>query len=57
MLCKYCNSVESKYAWCMPCYILYKRIKKYGFEFLFLDSTTNEYKATGSDTRFIKLLT
>lgn len=56
MLCKVCNTNESKYSWCVPCYILYKRMKKYGYEFKFLPEDVGCYKATSVDMRFIEIL-
>lgn len=53
MLCQICKETESKYSWCVPCYILYKRMKKYGYDFQFLPKEVNEYKPTSKDTRFI----
>jgi hypothetical protein len=53
MLCKICNQNESKYSWCVPCYILSRRMKKYGYEFKFLPKEINEYKPSSKDTRFL----
>ncbi len=55
MLCKICNTNESKYTWCVPCYILYKRMKKYGYEFKFLPEDVGCYIPTSVDTRFIEI--
>jgi len=55
MNCKICNS-ECKYTWCVPCFILYRRMKKYGYEFKFLPNGVDEYKASSIDTRFIIIL-
>jgi len=56
MLCKVCNTNETKYSWCLDCYILYKRMRKYGYEFMFLPNDVGEYKACSTDLRFIKIL-
>ena len=55
MLCKVCNTNQSKYTWCVPCYILYKRMKKYGYEFKFLPDDVGFYKPSSVDMRFIEL--
>lgn len=52
MLCKICNT-ETKYSWCQDCFILYKRMKKYGYEYRFLPKEIDEYKPTSKDMRFI----
>jgi hypothetical protein len=53
MLCKICKETESKYTWCKDCFILYRRMKKYGYEYRFLPREINEYKVSSKDLRFI----
>ena len=55
MNCKICNC-ECKYTWCQECFILYRRMKKYGYEYKFLPNGVDEYKASSKDLRFIIIL-
>jgi len=55
MNCKICSS-ECKYTWCVPCLILYRRMKKYGYEYKFLPNGVDEYKPSSIDMRFIIIL-
>ena len=52
MNCKICNN-ECKYSWCKDCFVLYRRMKKYGYEYRFLPREINEYKVSSKDLRFI----
>ncbi len=53
MICKVCETNESKYSWCVPCYILYKRMHKYGYEFKFLPEDLGCYRASSVNKEYI----
>ncbi len=53
MICKVCQTNESKYSWCVPCYILYKRMHKYGYEFKFLPEDLGCYRASSVNKEYI----